>query len=280
MNIQEAIHEAVITLKGRDIKTPHLDSELILSKVIKKDRKYILLNFKKILNKNDLRNFKKLIHRRKKGEPVAYLTNYKEFWRHRYFVNKNVLIPRPDTEILVEETLKIYDKTRKLKFLDIGTGSGCLLLSILKERQNFFGTGIDISKKALKVARFNAKLQHLNNRVKFYNSDIDKFFIGKYDLILSNPPYIKKLDLRYLDRDVVFYEPSLALNGGYDGFSEITKVIDRAPYLIKKNGKLILEIGCYQRNEAIKKLKNKKFYINKIIKDYGKNDRCIISTKI
>ena len=280
MNIQEAIHEAVITLKGRDIKTPHLDSELILSKVIKKDRKYILLNFKKILNKNDLRNFKKLIHRRKKGEPVAYLTNYKEFWRHRYFVNKNVLIPRPDTEILVEETLKIYDKTRKLKFLDIGTGSGCLLLSILKERQNFFGTGIDISKKALKVARFNAKLQHLNNRVKFYNSDIDKFFIGKYDLILSNPPYIKKLDLRYLDRDVVFYEPSLALNGGYDGFSEITKVIDRASYLIKKNGRLILEIGCYQRNEAIKKLKNKKFYINKIIKDYGKNDRCIISTKI
>ena len=280
MNIQEAIHEAVITLKGRDIKTPHLDSELILSKVIKKDRKYILLNFKKILNKNDLINFKKLILRRKKGEPVAYLTNYKEFWRHRYFVNKNVLIPRPDTEILVEETLKIYDKTRKLKFLDIGTGSGCLLLSILKERQNFFGTGIDISKKALKVARFNAKLQHLNNRVKFYNSDIDKFFIGKYDLILSNPPYIKKLDLRYLDRDVVFYEPSLALNGGYDGFSEITKVIDRASYLIKKNGRLILEIGCYQRNEAIKKLKNKKFYINKIIKDYGKNDRCIISTKI
>ena len=136
MNIQEAIHEAVITLKGRDIKTPHLDSELILSKVIKKDRKYILLNFKKILNKNDLRNFKKLINRRKKGEPVAYLTNYKEFWRHRYFVNKDVLIPRPDTEILVEETLKIYNKTKKLKFLDIGTGSGCLMLSILKERKN------------------------------------------------------------------------------------------------------------------------------------------------
>ena len=124
---------------------------------------------------------------------------------------------------MVEETLKIYDKTIKLKFLDIGTGSGCLLLSILKERQNFFGTGIDISKKALKVARFNAKLQHLNNRVKFYNSDIDKFFIGKYDLILSNPPYIKKLDLRYLDRDVAFYEPSLALNGGLMVFLKLQK---------------------------------------------------------
>ena len=280
MNIQEAINLAAILLKDSNVKTPYLDSELILSKVIKKDRKYMLLNYKKSLNKNDLIDFKKLIERRKKGEPVAYLTNYKEFWKYRYFVNKDVLIPRPDTEILVEETLKIYDKKRKLKFLDIGTGSGCLLLSILRERQNFFGTGLDISKNALKVARFNAKLQHLDNRVRFYNSDIDKFFIGKYDLILSNPPYIKKLDLKYLDRDVAFYEPSLALNGGCDGFSEITKVIDKASHLIKKNGRLILEIGCYQRNKAIKKLKNKQFYINKIIKDYGKNDRCIISTKI
>ena len=280
MNIQEAINLAAILLKDSNVKTPYLDSELILSKVIKKDRKYMLLNYKKSLNKNDLIDFKKLIERRKKGEPVAYLTNYKEFWKYRYFVNKDVLIPRPDTEILVEETLKIYDKKRKLKFLDIGTGSGCLLLSILRERQNFFGTGLDISKNALKVARFNAKLQHLDNRVRFYNSDIDKFFIGKYDLILSNPPYIKKLDLKYLDRDVAFYEPILALNGGCDGFSEITKVIDKASHLIKKNGRLILEIGCYQRNKAIKKLKNKQFYINKIVKDYGKNDRCIISTKI
>ncbi len=280
MNIQEAINLAAILLKDSNVKTPYLDSELILSKVIKKDRKYMLLNYKKRVNKNDLIDFKKLIERRKKGEPVAYLTNYKEFWKYRYFVNKDVLIPRPDTEILVEETLKIYDKKRKLKFLDIGTGSGCLLLSILRERQNFFGIGLDISKNALKVARFNAKLQHLHNRVRFYNSDIDKFFIGKYDLILSNPPYIKKFDLKYLDRDVALYEPSLALNGGCDGFSEITKVIDKASHLIKKNGRLILEIGCYQRNKAIKKLKNKQFYINKIIKDYGKNDRCIISTKI
>ena len=280
MNIQEAINLAAILLKDSNVKTPYLDSELILSKVIKKDRKYMLLNYKKRVNKNDLIDFKKLIERRKKGEPVAYLTNYKEFWKYRYFVNKDVLIPRPDTEILVEETLKIYDKKRKLKFLDIGTGSGCLLLSILRERQNFFGIGLDISKNALKVARFNAKLQHLHNRVRFYNSDIDKFFIGKYDLILSNPPYIKKFDLKYLDRDVALYEPRLALNGGCDGFSEITKVIDKASYLIKKNGRLILEIGCYQRNKAIKKLKNKQFYINKIIKDYGKNDRCIISTKI
>ena len=155
-----------------------------------------------------------------------------------------------------------------------------MLLSILKERKNFSGIGIDISKKALNVAYFNAKIQHLTNRVKFYNSDIDKFFIGKYDIILSNPPYIKNFDLKYLDEDVVTYEPRVALDGGYDGLSKITKVIDKASCLIKKNGKLILEIGYNQRNEIVKKLKSRKFYINKIIKDYGKNDRCIISTKI
>jgi len=280
MNIHQTINKAAKILIKNKIKTPYLDSELLLSKVISKDRGYIILNLKETISKKYLYEFYHLIQRRKKGEPVAYLTNYKEFWRQKYFVNKDVLIPRPDTEVLIEQTLQMFGKDKRLRILDIGTGSGCLVLSILKERKNFIGVGIDISKKALKVANFNAKLQHLKNRVKFYNSDIDKFFIGKYDLILSNPPYIKKFDLKYLDRDIALYEPNIALNGGFDGFSEITKVIDRAPYLIKKNGKLILEIGCYQRNEAIKKLKNKKFYINKIIKDYGKNDRCIISTKI
>jgi len=280
MNIYETIDKANKTLKQNNIKTSYLDSELLLSKVIKKDRKYIILNSKKILNKNYLKYFDKLIDRRKKGEPVAYLTNFKEFWKQKYFVNKNVLIPRPDSEVLVDEVLKIYEKEKKINILDIGTGSGCLLLSILNERKNFMGTGVDISKKALNVARFNAKLQHLCNRVKFYNSDIDKFFIGKYDLILSNPPYIKNFDIKYLEKDVAYFEPKVALDGGSDGFSKITKVIIKASTLIKKNGKFILEIGCHQRNEIVNKLKNRNFYINKIIKDYGKNDRCIISTKI
>ena len=280
MNIHETIKKATKTLKKNNIKTACLDSELLLSKVLSKDRNYILLNSKEIISKKYLSDFTHLIHRRKKGEPVAYLTNYKEFWKQKYFVNKDVLIPRPDTEVLIEETLEMFGDDKKLKILDIGTGSGCLLLSILKERKNFLGVGIDISKKALKVACFNAKLQHLKNRVKFYNSDIDKFFIGKYDLILSNPPYIKNFDLKYLDEDVATYEPKVALDGGRDGLSKITKVIDKASCLIKKNGKLILEIGYNQRNEIVKRLKDRKFYINKIIKDYGKNDRCIISTKI
>ena len=280
MNIQETITKATKILERSNIKTSCLDSELLLSKVLKKDRKYIILNSKKNLNENYLSNFNKLIDRRKKGEPVAYLTNFKEFWKQKYFVNKNVLIPRPDSEVLIDEALKIYEKEKKINILDIGTGSGCLLLSILNERKNFMGIGVDISKKALNVARFNAKLQHLSNRVKFYNSDIDKFFIGKYDLILSNPPYIKKFDIRCLEKDVAYFEPKVALDGGSDGFSKITKVIIKASTLIKKNGKFILEMGCHQKNEIVNKLKNNKFYINKIVEDYGKNDRCIISTKI
>ncbi len=280
MNIHETIVKATKILEENNIKTPYLDSELLLSKIIKKDRKYIILNSKKKLDEYYLRNFNKLIERRKRGEPIAYLINFKEFWKQKYFIDKNALIPRPDTEILVEETLRLYEKEKKLNILDIGTGSGCLLLSILKERKNFMGTGVDISKKALNVARFNAKLQHLGNRVKFYNSDIDKFFIGKYDLILSNPPYIKNFNIKYLEKDVACFEPKVALDGGSDGFSKITKVIVKTSNLIKKNGKFILEIGCHQRNEAVNKLKNNNFYINKIIKDYGKKDRCIISTKI
>ena len=280
MNIEKTIIIGAQSLKNNNIKNPYLDSELLMSKVINKDRKYIILNSKKKLSSKYFENFKNLVCRREKGEPIAYLTNSKEFWKQKYFINKHVLIPRPDSEILVEETLKLYGKKKKINLLDVGTGSGCLLLSILNERKNFLGTGVDISKNAINIAQFNAKLQQLNNRVKFYISDIDKFLIGKYDLILSNPPYIKKFDLKYLDEDILLYEPKVALDGGSDGFSEITKVINKASDLIKRNGKFILEIGYNQKNETINRLINKNFYINKIVKDYGKNDRCIISTKI
>ena len=214
------------------------------------------------------------------NEAIAYLVNKKEFWKQNFYINKNVLIPRPDTELLVEETLKLFNVNSKLNILDIGTGSGCILLSILKERRNFFGTGIDISKKAINVAHFNAKMHQLSNRVKFYNSDVDKFLIGKYDLILSNPPYIRQRDLKYLEIDVKNFEPKLALDGGRDGFSEVIKVISKTSMLLKRNGRFILEIGSRQKNRILNILKQNNFFINKVLKDYGKNDRCIISTKI
>ena len=280
MNIEQTLNKAVSILFENNIQNPYLDSEILLSKVINKDRKYILLNSKENLKTVYLNKFYNFIKRRKKGEPIAYIINKKEFWKDTFYVNKNVLIPRPDTELIVEQALKYSPKDSQLQILDIGTGSGCILLSILNERPNFYGTGIDISKKTITICKYNAKLLNLTNRVKFYNSDVDNFENGKYDMVVSNPPYIEFNNLKYLEKDVVNFEPKLALSGGFDGFSEIRKVIKNAADLIKINGKLIIEIGFNQKSKALELLKKNGFYINKTLKDYGKNDRCIISTKI
>jgi release factor glutamine methyltransferase len=280
MNIENILNEGIRTLKKSKIPNPQLDSEILLSNSIKRDKKYIILNPKELLNSEQVETFKNLIERRRRKEPVAYLINKKEFWKDEFFVNKDVLIPRPDTELIIEQVLKIYSKDSQLQVLDIGIGSGCILLSILKERPNFYGTGIDISKKSINVSKLNAKQLNLTSRVKFFHSSVDNFKIGKYDLIVSNPPYIKLFNLKYLEKDVISFEPKLALSGGFDGFSKIRKVINKAKNLIKKNGKFILEIGFNQKNKVKKILKEEGFYVNKAIRDYGNNDRCIISTKI
>ena len=280
MNIQTLLSRGFAFLNSSSISSAKLDSEILLSKALNKSREYLILNSKENLKQHNIDLFNNFLERRKKNEPIAYIVKRKEFWKENFYIDQDVLIPRPDTEILVEEVLKLFYKDSKLKILDIGTGSGCILLSILKERRNFLGTGIDVSKKALNVARFNTKLHQLSNRVKFFNSDVDKFLIGKYDLIVSNPPYIKNNDLRYLEKDVMNYEPRLALDGGKSGFSKISKVICRTSGLIKKNGKLVLEIGFDQKDKVIEILKKNRFYINKVVKDYRKKDRCIISTKL
>jgi len=280
MNIQTVLNQASKILNNSSNASFKLDSEILLSEVIKKNRQYLILNSNEELKKENIKLFNYLLKRRKKGEPIAYLINKKEFWKQNFYINQNVLIPRPDTELLVEETLKLFNVNSKLNILDIGTGSGCILLSILNERKSFYGTGIDISKKAINVARFNAKMLQLSNRATFYNSDVDKFLIGKYDLILSNPPYIKQKDLKYLEVDIKDFEPKLALDGGKDGFLKITKVISKTSTLLKRNGKFILEIGFGQKNRILNILKKNNFFINKVLKDYGKKDRCIISTKI
>ncbi|MDA7770371.1 peptide chain release factor N(5)-glutamine methyltransferase [Candidatus Pelagibacter sp.] len=280
MNIETILSKGTSILKKSKISNAQLDSEILLSNSINRDKKHIILNPKELLNSEQKEKFKNLIERRKKGEPVAYLINKKEFWKDEFFVNKDVLIPRPDTELIIEQVLKTFSKDSRLQVLDIGTGSGCILLSVLKERLNFYGTGIDISKKSINVSKFNAKQLSLTNRVKFFHSSVDNFKIGKYDLIVSNPPYIELRDLKYLEKDVINFEPKLALSGGFDGFSKIRKVICKTKTLIKKNGKFILEIGFNQKNKAKKILKEEGFYVNKTIRDYGNNDRCIISTKI
>jgi len=280
MNIQSAISLGTNILKKKLIKTAQLDSEILMAKTIGGDKKFILLNNYKNLTDNNLKYFKKLIKERALKKPIAYLTNKKFFWNYEFFITADTLIPRPDTELIIEQVLKLTKFKNKIKILDIGVGSGCILLSILKEKKNFIGTGIDISNNCLKISKINAANLKISNRVKFYKSDVDKFDQGKYDMIVSNPPYINKYSFKYLEKDVVNFEPKLALDGGLDGLSEIRKVIDKSSELIKNKGKFILEIGFDQKNKVINLLKEKGFYINCILKDLANNDRCIVSTKV
>ena len=279
MKLKLAIEEVFNELKKSNIKSALLDSEILISQAINKNREFVLLNSNLKINQKEYFNLQKLVYERKKGKPISYLTGQKFFWKYNFKINDHVLIPRPDTEVVVETILNTYKEKNRINFLEVGVGSGCILLSILKEKKNFRATGIDISSRAIRVCNINAYRLGVKNRVKLFKSDIDKFSKGKYDLIISNPPYIKKLDLKYLEKDIINFEPKIALDGGLDGISEIRKIIKKSSELIKKGGKLVLEIAFDQKKEVKQLLINNGFYINSVVKDYGKNDRCIISTK-
>ena len=280
ININSLLNDGQKILSNSSIKTSMLDAEILLCCALKKSFKEVVIERNIKIKTNQINIYKDLIRRRKLGEPVAYIVKNKEFWKHSFYVDKNVLIPRPDSEIIIQEALKVIDTKNKGFILDIGTGSGCLVISLAKERPNFFYSAIDISKKAIKVAKINAKMHQLENRIKFYQSCVDNFFKGKYDLIISNPPYINKVKLKYLDKDIFGFEPLIALEGGLNGSSILNKVIKKSSNLLRVGGKLILEIGFDQKLKTMKLLKNEGFYVNKVVKDYGNNDRCIVSTKI
>ena len=278
MNYLEAINYGSKILKLSNSNSFKLDSELLLAKALNSSRENLLVNLNKKIKKKNFNYFKTYLNRRRKNEPIAYIFKQKEFWKNSFRVSRDVLIPRPETEQIVEEVLELTNVYSSKKFLDIGTGSGCIILSILKERPKCFGTALDISKKALKIANFNAKMHHLQNKIKFINIDIDKFNHNKYDFILSNPPYISEIDLKRLEKNVRFFEPKIALKAGSDGLTEIKKLILKGKDLLKLNGKLIFEIGFKQENKIRSILINNGYYINKICRDINRNVRVIIST--
>ena len=280
MNYRNIINKGSQILKQHDIITANIDAELLLSISLNKSREQLLLNLEKKLNLNEIKKYFELINRRKQKEPVSFINGKKFFWKYEFVVNKNVLIPRPETEFLVEEILKTYKEKTNLNILDVGVGSGCILISLLKEKNKWKGEGIDISSLAIKTAKTNAKIQQVQNRIKFINSDIDKIYINKYDLIVSNPPYIDKIGYNNLDLSVKGYEPSEALLGGNSGTIVIEKVIKKSSFVLKNNGLLAMEIGQGQYFKVSKILKNNRFRISKVIKDYQKIKRCIIARKV
>ena len=280
MKYQEALFQGSKILKFNNIRSFNLDSEILLSSSLQLDRSQLILNLDKKIKNKEKEIFFNYIARRKKSEPIAYITGYKEFWKNKFKVDKNVLIPRPDTETIVEQVLNDLNINSAKKILDIGTGSGCILLSILRERKKCTGVGVDISKNAIKLAKYNAKIQHIKNRIRFLNSDIDNFYGDKYDLIISNPPYVKLHKINSLDKDIKNFEPKVALNGGVDGYTKIRLTIKKSSTLIKKRGKLFLEVGFDQTRETLKLLKLNGFYTNKVVKDLANANRCLVSTKI
>ena len=280
MNYFQTLKFGSNKLKLRNINTHILDSELLLSYALNLPREKVLTNLDAKIKKSRFNSFKKLLNRREKKEPIAYIINNKEFWKNNFYINKDVLIPRPETEIIVEEVLKIIKPFSSKSLLDVGTGSGCIIISIIKERLNCLATAIDISKKALNIARFNAKMHHLINKINFVNIDIDKIQYNKYDFIISNPPYIKKLNLSKLDESVKFFEPYIALEAGIDGLREIKKIIIKSNKLLKRNGRLIFEIGENQSMIVKNILNDNGYYVNKVVNDISSIPRVIISTKI
>ena len=279
MNVLELINSGSILLQKQNIHTHRLDSEILLSKVLNKNREQILIKLNQNINKTEINEFYNLIRRRLLKEPIAYIIKEKEFWSKKFKVTQKTLIPRPETELLVESLIKIY-KDKKISILDAGTGSGCILISLLSELPNSSGIGIDISNKALIVAKQNAIKHKLGNRIKFYNKSISKIYNYKFDLLVSNPPYIDRKNIKNLDDDIKKYEPLIAINGGNDGLDVIKKVIYKARYILKINGKLAIEIGNGQSVRVSKELKLNNFKIEQYIKDFKENTRCLISTLV
>jgi len=276
MQITKLINLASNNLKNKDIKTHQLDSELILSDLLKKERENLLINLDVEVSQRVVNQFNKKINRRSDKEPIAYILKKKEFWSKDFYVNKNTLIPRPETELLTESVIKMF-KNKKIFFLDIGTGTGCIILSILSDIKYSRGIGVDISRKAIDVAKINARKFDLHNRVKFYCKPFEEIYSSKFDLIVSNPPYIKSADIKNLSEDIKKFEPKLALDGGNDGLDVIKKVIYKSRTILKKCGTLALEIGKGQQYDVSQILKDQGFTIKVLVKDYQNNVRCILA---
>ena len=278
MILDKIVKEASKILKKQNISSHELDAELILSDIMKIKRESLITNNEMVISKNIVKKYDIAIKRRINKEPIAYILGKKEFWSEDFIVNNGTLVPRPETELLIYKIINFF-KNKRINILDIGTGSGCILLSILKELNCSRGIGIDISSKAIKIANRNSKNLRLSNRSKFKVFDLNKYNLGKYDLIVSNPPYISSRDIKNLSKDIINYEPLSALNGGVDGLDLIKKVIYKSNHLLKRQGLLALEIGYNQYKRVSSILKHDGYKEMSKEYDYKRNVRCIISTK-
>ena len=275
MNALQLLNLGSHKLKKRSILSHKLDSELLLSKILKKSREKVIIDLDQKISLVNISQFNDYINRRSSSEPIAYILKEKEFWSKSFDIEKNTLIPRPETELMVEKLVKIF-KNKRLNVVDIGTGSGCILISLLSEIKNSKGLGIDVSQQSILIAKKNAKKHKVETKIKFSRKTLSMLCHNKFDLVVSNPPYIKTKDLKNLQDDIKYFEPKLALDGGIDGLDVIKKVIYKTKEILKKNGVLALEIGNNQYKKVSEILINNNFRLEHKIKDYKENVRCLI----
>ena len=278
MTISDAIKKGMIELKNDNIEEPKLKSRLLMQYVLNETRQYVIVNDMENLEKNKEKQYFEGIKILKKGIPIEHITHQKEFMKLNFFVDKNVLIPRQDTEILVEEVIKIAKRISAKKILDLCTGSGAIAVSLAKYLPQTEITAIDISNDALKIAKKNAVSNNVENQITFISSDMfTNLNEEKFDIIVSNPPYIKTNVIKKLDIQVK-NEPYIALDGGKDGLDFYKKIINESYQYLKCNGYLCLEIGFDQKFDVIELIENaEKFEGTYSKKDLFDNDRIIIT---
>ncbi len=278
--ISTLLNWTVNYFKTKGIKSARLDAEVLLADVIKKDRIYLYVHFDEPMQQNELAEFRDYVAKRAKHIPVAYIIGKREFMGLPFKVTSDTLIPRPDTEILVENVIANIDKEKEISIVDIGTGSGAIILSLLVNLKNAFGMTVDISEKAVCVAKENAEMLKVENRCKFFVGDLfTPLEKEKFDVIVSNPPYIPQKDITDLEPDVKKYEPLTALTDNKDGLSYYHRLLSEGKNYIKENGFIALEVGIYQADK-VKQIAELNGWKNiQIIKDYAGIDRVVLAWK-
>ena len=256
------------------------EKKLLLSHVLGFSNEKLNLTHSKKIGDKDLKNFEQLINRRKNSEPIAYLTNKKSFWKNDFYVDKSVLIPRSDSELLIESVIEYFpDLTKTYNFLDLGSGSGCLIISLLNEYLLSSGIGVEIDKEAIKVSEKNKEFLLNKDRLKFLERDFSNYDTSSFDIIISNPPYIPFEEKKDIMKEVRNYEPSKALFADEKGLYFYRKIIENLSKHLKRKQFLFLEVGINQPDGVVKILKNNNFNVVSIKKDISNIPRCIIAER-
>ena len=275
MRINELLEIGIEKLKISQIKEPISIARRIMCFVLKKDKIYLVTNGNEEVEQSTKTEFLEAISKIQKHIPIQYITKKQEFMKMDFYVDENVLIPQPDTEIVVEEAIDIINRNKLSKVLDMCTGSGILAISIAKYTDASKITAVDISEKALEVAEKNAISNDVNTKIKFIKSDMFKNISEKFDLIISNPPYIRTDVIKTLSEEVK-NEPILALDGGIKGVDFYNIIAENAKKYLNENGYLVLEIGYDQKTEVVNLLEAQEYSEIRVIKDMGGNDRVIV----